>query len=359
MRSATRAKPPADSGLLSADTTTTRTTPPAAQRWINAEIEDHAKEEALVASEWYVLAFDVDVLQRAESLTAAPLLDERLFDQGDDVVEVTVQLASGDFEISAPTRPLRLPRTGKSQGKARFDISPKHDGPSTLTATFHKQGNFIQQLELKFDVGAARGMGLESVSRGRPVSAANVLFPRDVGLSIQPGIGGYECMVWGPVAARAQAAGAIGASGECDRHRARRAHEGRHASGCRRPIRVPEEDRHSRRRSRRRLAHHGARRGAAVPAALLRSRRGRGFEEDRRIPAQDGLRPRGTAQAADRGRDRTGALGHALRRRCRGQRTARLGQLPRHAARHRGDPAAESACGARQPRSEATTPSCR
>ena len=142
MRSATRAKPPADSGLLGADTTTSATTPPAAQRWINAEIEDHAKEEALVASEWYVLAFDVDVLQRAESLTAAPLLDERLFDQGDEVIELTVQLASGDFEISEPTRPLRLPRTGKSQGKARFDISPKHDGPSTLTANVPQEGQF-------------------------------------------------------------------------------------------------------------------------------------------------------------------------------------------------------------------------
>ena len=221
MRSATRAKPPADSGLLSADSTATRTPPPAAQRWINAQIEDHAKDEALVASEWYVLAFDVDVLQRASSLTAAPLLDERLFDQGDEVVELTVQLASGDFDISAPTRPLRLPRTGKSQGKARFDISPKHDGASTLTATFHKQGNFVQQLELTFDVGAARGMGLESVSRGRPVSAANVLFPRDVGLSIQPGIGGLRVHGVGTGRGARQAAGAIGATGERDRHRAR------------------------------------------------------------------------------------------------------------------------------------------
>ncbi len=204
-----RAEPPIDGGLLGAETAATLEVagtgpPPAAQRWINAEIEDHAKDVALTKGQWYVLAFDVDVVQRVDALAAARFLDDRLFEEGDDVIELTVQLAGEDFEIGDATRPLRVRRVGKSLGKARFDISPKHDGASSLTAAFHKKGNLIQQIDLKFDVGAAGATVLESVSLGRPLAAATVLFPRDVGLSIQPGVGGYDCMVWGPVAARAR-----------------------------------------------------------------------------------------------------------------------------------------------------------
>ena len=178
--------------------------PPVERRYINAEIAGHAKDKPLTAGDWYELAFDVDVTERADAWVATPLQDERLFAQGEEVVELTVELASDDFEIAEAKRRLRLPRTGKSQGKARFDVSPKRDGRASLTATFHKQGNFVQQLTLTVDVGAAKGIGLESVTRGRAISSAHVLFPRDVGILIQPGVGGYECTVWGPVAGRAR-----------------------------------------------------------------------------------------------------------------------------------------------------------
>lgn len=177
---------------------------PAASRFINAALEDHPKETPLEAGEWYVLAFDIDTTTRAQAVATAAFRDEAVFERGEEIVELTVQLASNDFEIQEPTRRLRVPRVGKSQGKARFDVSPRHGGRSVLTATFHKQGNFVQQVDIAFDVGAAMGAVPESASRGRSPSAATLLHPRDVGLSIQPGIGGYECMMWGPVAARAK-----------------------------------------------------------------------------------------------------------------------------------------------------------
>ena len=49
----------------------------------------------------------------------------------------------------------------------------------------------------------------------------------------------------------------------------------------------------------------------------------------------------GAAEAADRVREHAGAMGTPLRRRRVGRRGARLGQLHRHAPRHRADPAAD------------------
>jgi len=183
--------------------------PPAAeappeQRWINAELEDHAPNQPLDVDKWYTLAFDVDVAQRGSAAGATPLDDAKLFAEETDEVQLTVQLDSDDFEISDRTRPLRLPRVGRSRGKARFDISPKHNEASTIKATFHKDGNFIQQMELTFDVGAKGATSVQVTSKGRPPSAANVVRPRDIGLSISPAPGGgYECVVWGSVSGRA------------------------------------------------------------------------------------------------------------------------------------------------------------
>jgi CHAT domain-containing protein len=175
-----------------------------ATRWINAELEDHAPDEPLATGHWYTLAFDVDLAQRATSIGSVVLADEKLFPESSDEVVLTVQLVSADFEISDCTRPLRLSRAGKSRTKARFDISPQHDGRSILKATFHKDGNFIQQMELAFDVGATRATPVEITARGRPPSAASVVHPRDVGLSMSPIAGGYDCVVWGGVSARAR-----------------------------------------------------------------------------------------------------------------------------------------------------------
>ena len=49
-----------------------------------------------------------------------------------------------------------------------------------------------------------RPVPVETTARGRPPSAAGVLQPRDVGVSLSPAAGGYDCIVWGEVAARAR-----------------------------------------------------------------------------------------------------------------------------------------------------------
>ena len=131
-------------------------------------------------------------------------MDTSLFPEGVDEVAVTVQLASADFEISDPIRTLRVPRSGKSRNKARFDVSPRHDGASTITATLHKDGNFLQNIVVTFTVGGSEPVQVEATARGRPPSAASVLRPRDIGLSLSLGTGGYDCVVWGEVAARAR-----------------------------------------------------------------------------------------------------------------------------------------------------------
>ncbi len=174
------------------------------QRWFNVELEDHGRNEPLKAHDWYVMAFDVDVQQRASALATSSVDEQALFTDDTDEVVLTVQLDGEGFEMGERTRPLRVPRTGRSRGKARFDISPQREGRLTLKATIHKEGNFIQQMEITLPVGASVTREVEVKSVGRPPAAANVLQPRDVGLSMQPAADGYDCVVWGAVSSRAR-----------------------------------------------------------------------------------------------------------------------------------------------------------
>ncbi|MEO8312261.1 MAG: CHAT domain-containing protein, partial [Caldimonas sp.] len=179
--------------------------PPApGQRYVNVALEDQPAETILQPGTWYTLAFDVDVAARTEALSTAPFADESLFPQGIEETAVTVQLASADFDIPDATRPLRVAREGRSRNKARFEISPLHDGPSTITATLHKDGNFLQSIAITFVVGGTRAVRIESTARGRPPSAASVLQPRDIGVSLALAGDGYDCVVWGAVASRAR-----------------------------------------------------------------------------------------------------------------------------------------------------------
>jgi CHAT domain-containing protein len=184
---------------------TTATAVAAERRWINAGLEDHEPNEPLATGQWYTLAFDVDTAERKSSVAVSPFAETNLYPDGTDEVVITVQLDSADFQISDRTRPLRVPKRGPSRGKARFDISPQRDGSATIKATFHKEGNFIQEMNLKFQIGAAEKTRVEVTTRGRPVSAAGVVQPRDVGISISPAAGGgYDCVVWGNVSSRAK-----------------------------------------------------------------------------------------------------------------------------------------------------------
>jgi CHAT domain len=163
------------------------------ERWFNAELEDQPAELAVGA--WYVLAVDVDIQQRARAATAN--VPDIALPDGIDEITLTVQLDSVDFDIGDSTRPLRLPRSGRSRGKARFDLAPRHEGPSVVKITIHRDGNFVQQLELTYAVGVAQTPLARVDTAGRPASAAAVLGPRDAGLLLKPSPGGgYDCTVW-------------------------------------------------------------------------------------------------------------------------------------------------------------------
>jgi hypothetical protein len=175
-----------------------------ARRWINAEVEGRARSEPLVKGIKYVLTFDVDVEQRADAAGAARFDDNQVFAPEEDTATLTVLLTSSDFTIDTLSDSLAVPREGKSIANASFNISALHDGPSAIKATIHLKGNFIQQMDLSFSIGATGPSKIEVASLGRPLAAVAVAQPRDLGLSIQPRDNGYDVIVWVGVQAQAR-----------------------------------------------------------------------------------------------------------------------------------------------------------
>ncbi len=189
-------------GVLRAEDASKDPAPPAEiepeKRWINAEIEDHDKHEPLQLGEVYTLAFDVDTELRAAAVGAAGF--DYHFRPDEQLVTLTVQLQSDDFEIYTEPQKLRVPRTGKSKGKARFDIEARHEGEGVLNAIFLKDGNFIQLLMLKLHTGAAGQTGvLAAETLGRTLDAAFVVQPRDVNLTILNTGAGFQIIMTGAV----------------------------------------------------------------------------------------------------------------------------------------------------------------
>lgn len=174
-----------------------------AARWVNAGLEGHPGDTPLQEGRWYTLAVDIDVLARQTASAAVPFLGEAFFRSPDDLLKVTVQVASEDFETAQATRELTLAATGPSLKPARFGISPRHEGLCKLRITLHREGNFIQQLELAFRTGGEgeASAGVEAV--GRPLLAATAIGRRDVGILLRRTDRGYDCIVWGEVAAQA------------------------------------------------------------------------------------------------------------------------------------------------------------
>jgi hypothetical protein len=176
----------------------------AEQRFFLAELEDHPKGEPLRKDDQYTIAFSVG----PSTLTAIAqqlFPDETLAaaDPGIEVFELTVQLDSDDFEILGDsTRPLRVRRTGRSLGKARFEIAPRRDGDCRLAASVHFQGNFIHQMKLTIPVGG-REAAVTISARGRPPDSAAALEPRDISILLEPAPGGgFSCTALGSVGGR-------------------------------------------------------------------------------------------------------------------------------------------------------------
>jgi hypothetical protein len=172
------------------------------KRWINAEIQDHDPAEPLQMGEVYTLAFDVDTEARETALAAAGF--GYRFRPDEQMVTLTVQLESDDFEIYTEPQKLRVPLSGRSKGKARFDVEPKHEGEGVINALFLKDGNFVQLMTLKLRTGLPGQPGLVAADTlGRPVDAAFAVQPRDLNLTILNTGAGFQVIMSGAVGAMA------------------------------------------------------------------------------------------------------------------------------------------------------------
>ena len=98
---------------------------------------------------------------------------------------------------------LRVPSSGASRNKARFDLEPRKEGPGEVTAIFYKDNNFIQGLTIQFNVGGQEGAFGAIEKLGRPVECANAVQPRDVMLFIKKAADGFTVTMVGPVATTA------------------------------------------------------------------------------------------------------------------------------------------------------------
>ncbi|WP_448625823.1 CHAT domain-containing protein [Geodermatophilus sp. URMC 64] len=171
------------------------------------ELEDHDRDQPLEVGQGYTVALAIAPEPPPDAIAGASVADAQLFapDSDQAVVELTVQLDTKDFEVSEQSRPLRVPRTGRSLNKARFDIVPLHEGPGTIIATLHREGNFIHRLTITLPVGQQTTQPVEFTSVGRQVVAGELRGPRELSLQLSPGRnGGYTCVVTGRTARYAE-----------------------------------------------------------------------------------------------------------------------------------------------------------
>ncbi|HTX97411.1 MAG TPA: CHAT domain-containing protein [Mycobacterium sp.] len=177
-----------------------------ADRFFRADIEDHDRVQPLQLDEVYTIAFDVGKSSTsADALGPFPLDAFAGTDSAVDIFELTVQLDSTDVEILGDrSRPLRVPRTGPSRGKARFEIKALHTGRCLVTASIHLQGNFLTQMKLTLQVGGTGDAVFDVTMIGSPPGSVVAREPRDIGLVIEPAAGGgFTCTALGSVGNRA------------------------------------------------------------------------------------------------------------------------------------------------------------
>lgn len=190
-----------EGGVSSGQADDGRAAAPALSRWLHARVEG---AEGLVVERWAVLNFDVGREARTDVAAQAELLDEALFTSEEAEASLTIQLDSADFDLLERVRVLRVPRAGVPAEAARFALRPLHPGRSELDAIVHKDGNFLHQFRIVFDVDGPGALPVETVGRGRSMAGAAQLQPRTLGLLLAPIPGGYDCTVWGAVCGRAR-----------------------------------------------------------------------------------------------------------------------------------------------------------
>lgn len=156
--------------------------PDVVQSWLNADLE--GPPLAVATASLLAVHFGEKTTRGHAAAIGIPIA------AGDESVDVDVQLMSADFTVPRHPQRLTVGRDGRSDARALFEITPRHDGPSTLSVHVHVGGNFIQRLDLTYDVGTAAAP--EATSFGRPITAAADLRERLATLQIKPVAGGFE-----------------------------------------------------------------------------------------------------------------------------------------------------------------------
>ncbi|HEV7993533.1 MAG TPA: CHAT domain-containing protein [Gemmatimonadaceae bacterium] len=165
-------------------------------RYLVAAIAGHERDQPLeIKKQLLEISIELD----KEGDAATRFLDAGItHGKDEDSITLMVQVTSEDFTIAPKSAvPLELPRRGPSDGKARFDVTPKKEGRGTLTVNVHKDGNFLLQMEIVYSVGANAAEPIAKKVHGRTITSASQLQKRDLGMTIKPVLGGYECVVRG------------------------------------------------------------------------------------------------------------------------------------------------------------------
>lgn len=192
--------------------------PPTAERFLAARFEGHELTQPLQVGEVYTLAFSIEVERLGDVIVAAPLDEQRIFasappasvEQAQSTadfplpetlvpqqVELMIQLLSDDFEILTDPQRIVVPRIGRSRNRARFDIVPKRNGVSQVTAIVLQAGNAVQSVQINSNVGEGQSAVAGGETPGRPIQSTDAVRRRDLTLLIDYVGSGFKVSVIG------------------------------------------------------------------------------------------------------------------------------------------------------------------
>lgn len=174
------------------------------QTWLNAEMPHADTTRPLAMHEEYTLALSFGSrLQGALESVSTSLTFPPPSVPGSEHLDLTIQLLSDDFRVPPLPQTLRVLRDGTSVGRCLFEITPIKSGLAVVRARVEFEGNWVQQLDLRFDVspdGATDGTpaaDVQSLTYGRPLNPGVPYRPRAASMTFTPDDGGYKLFVRG------------------------------------------------------------------------------------------------------------------------------------------------------------------
>lgn len=160
--------------------------------WLNATLDRDSRELAVGVRAALSIFFG-----ERDAASTASVRSIVMIPKSAESITLDVTVASSDFDVTEPTQKLVLRRDGTTEKPAVFGIVPRAVGLARLTIVVTVGGNFVQRIDITYDVGGSA----EDVvrERGRPVAAAEVLQPRSASIHITREGDAYE--VFAPGAA--------------------------------------------------------------------------------------------------------------------------------------------------------------